>query len=60
MTRLADIPVVKIPCGLILPVFIAQNVTLAATNLYGNRNDAQLQDVQSYYAEEIGRRPFVP
>lgn len=60
MTRLADIPIVKIPCGLILPVFIAQNVTLAATNLYENRNDAQLQDVQSYYAEEIGRRPFVP
>lgn len=58
MVRLADIPIVMIKTGHILPVLNKTDEKLASENRGKNKNDEQLERVSYYYKTNLGIDPF--
>ena len=54
MAYLAQTPIVKIKSGIILTIDNKNNESLYTTNLFGNKNDEQLNNVIAYYKNRLG------
>ena len=54
MAYLAQTPIVKIKSGIILNIDNKNNESLYTTNLFGNKNDEQLNNVIAYYKNRLG------
>jgi hypothetical protein len=58
MARLSNQQVRKIKSGLLLPITQDDNVTLASVNVGLNKNDEQIDNINSYYIKLTNKCVF--
>lgn len=58
MTRLANLRIVKLDCGGLLPIHNDNNTGLYIQNVLNGKNDIQIKAIDEYYSNNLNRQIF--